>query len=162
VCTDTYINIVMKRIFLLLLVASQVQASQLVQQFKSSAFNGNGYSNYELSLESMAYNRNATNIATAQANAQSAAAAAANTPAAQFMSNLQARIFSQVAANVTNQLFSSSGNTQGSFTLPGGALVNWYTIGGNATLSIYDPGTNTSTQIQIPISSLLSTGTGGG
>ena len=88
----------MKRIFLLLLVVSQVQASQLIQQFKSSAFNGNGYSNYELSLESMAYNRNATNIATAEANAQSAAAAASNTPAAQFMSNLQARIFSQVGS----------------------------------------------------------------
>ena len=152
----------MRLIIVLLLCISTCKATQQTFAFRSSAFANNGtYSNYELSLESTAYNRNATNIAQQQAAAQTAASAAQNTPINQFIAGLQARVYSQIAANVVNQLFSPTA-TQGSFNLPSGATVNWVENGGIATLAIYDPVTNTSTTIQIPVSSLVLASLGGG
>jgi len=152
----------MRYLLLLLVIAIRLNATQQTFAFKSSAFANNGtFSNYELSMESTAYNRNATNIAQKEAAAQTALSAAQNTPINQFIAGLQARVYSQIAANVVNQLFSSTA-TQGSFNLPSGATVNWVENAGIATLAIYDPTTNTSTTIQIPVSSLVLSSSGGG
>ena len=152
----------MKYLLLAALMISPSYATQQTFAFKSSAFQSNGsYSNYELSLEATGYNRQQTIIATQQAAASNAASNAANTPINQFISGLEARVYSQIAANLTSQLFSTTA-TQGSFNLPSGAKVNWVENAGIATLQIYDPSSNTTTTIQIPVGTLLTAGTGGG
>ena len=152
----------MKQLLLFLLAASTSYATQQTFAFKSSAFQTNGsFSGYELTLENTGYNRTQTIIATQEAAASTAAAAAQNTPINQFISGLQARVYSQIAANLTSQLFSTTA-TQGTFNLPSGATVNWVENKGIATLQIYDPTTNTTTSIQIPVGTLLTAGTGGG
>jgi len=152
----------MKYLLLLAFMASLANATQQTFAFKSSAFQTNGsFSGYELTLENTGYNRKQTIIATQEAAASTAAAAAQNTPINQFISGLQARIYSQIAANLTSQLFSTTA-TQGTFNLPSGATVNWVENKGIATLQIYDPTTNTTTSIQIPVGTLLAAGATGG
>jgi len=152
----------MKYLLLIAFMASLANATQQTFAFKSSAFQTNGsFSGYELTLENTGYNRQQTIIAQKEAAASTAAAAAQNTPINQFISGLQARIYSQIAANLTSQLFSTTA-TQGTFNLPSGATVNWVENKGIATLQIYDPTTNTTTSIQIPVGTLLAAGATGG
>jgi len=152
----------MKYLLLLAFMASLANATQQTFAFKSSAFQTNGsFSGYELTLENTGYNRQQTIIAQKEAAVSTAAAAAQNTPINQFISGLQARIYSQIAANLTSQLFSTTA-TQGTFNLPSGATVNWVENKGIATLQIYDPTTNTTTTIQIPVGTLLAAGATGG
>ena len=152
----------MKYLLILAFMASLTNATQQTFQFKSSAFQTNGsFSGYELTLENTGYNRQQTIIAQKEAAASTAAAAAQNTPINQFISGLQARVYSQIAANLTSQLFSTTA-TQGTFNLPSGATVNWVENKGIATLQIYDPTTNTTTSIQIPVGTLFTAGAGGG
>jgi hypothetical protein len=152
----------MRTLLLFLLLSSLLPATEVVQSFKSSAFQSNGsYSNYALSLENVAFTRKQTIIAQKKADAATAAAAAQNTPINQFIANLQARIYSQIAANVTNQIF-QNGATQGSFNLPGGAFVSWVVNNGTATLTIFDSTANTFTTLTIPVSSLILSSGGGG
>ena len=151
----------MKYLLLLAFMASLANATQQTFQFKSPAFSGNGYSNHELTIESLAYNRKVTIQAQAQAAAATAAAAAQNTPINQFIGNLNARIYSQIAAQLTNQIFQTNGPSFGTFNLPGGAYVNWSVDNGSATLSIFDPVANSTSTLTIPISTLLTVPGGG-
>ena len=148
-------------LLLLLLFSSLLQATEVVQSFKSPAFSGIGYSSHELTLETLSFNRIQTIKDKAAAAVATDKANASNTPINQFIANLQARVYSQIAAQVTNQLF-QTGATFGTFSLPDGAYVNWTVDGGVATLSIYDASTNTTTTLKIPVGTLIIAGGGGG
>lgn len=148
-------------LLLLLLFSSLLQATEVVQSFKSPAFNGIGYSSHELTLETLSFNRKQTIQDKAAAAVATDKANASNTPINQFIANLQARVYSQIAAQVTNQLF-QTGATFGTFSLPDGAYVNWTVDQGVATLSIYDASTNTTTTLKIPVGTLIIAGGGGG
>ena len=151
----------MKPLLLLLIVATAVQAAELTHSFKSPAFTGVGYSSHMLTMESLARNREITLKDKAASKLAAELAAAENTPVSQFMVNLQARIYSQLAAQVTNQLFKAD-TTSGSFQLPEGAFVTWTVNNGVASLSIFDPMKNSTTTLKIPVSSLVLSSPGGG
>lgn len=144
---------------LILLSSLQLQATELIQSFKSPAFTGIGYSSHTITLESLTYGRAVTLRDKASAAKSAAEAAEMNTPINQFILNLQARIYSQIAAQVTNQLFAGD-NTSGSFEMPGGALVNWTVDLGIATLNIFDPTNNSTTTLKIPVGTLILAGGG--
>lgn len=144
---------------LLLLSSSVLSATELVHGFKSPAFTGVGYSSHQLTLETMTFNRVQTKKDKAAAAIANEKASAANTPINQFIANLQARVYSQIAAQVTNQLF-QTGVTFGTFNLPDGAFVNWTVDNGIATLSIFDISTNTTTTLKIPVGTLIIGGGG--
>jgi hypothetical protein len=112
-------------------------------------------------MESLARNREITLKDKAASKLAAELAAAENTPVSQFMVNLQARIYSQIAAQVTNQLFKAD-TTSGSFQLPEGAFVTWTVNNGVASLSIFDPMKNSTTTLKIPVSSLVLSSPGGG
>lgn len=108
----------------------------------------------------MTFSRAQTIKDKASAEKSTAASNASNTPINQFISNLQARIYSQISAQVVNQLFSTTA-TDGTFMLPDGAYVAWSVSGGIATLSIYDAQLNTTTTLKIPVSTLVLNTPGG-
>lgn len=151
----------MKPLLLLFILVTASYGADLVHSFKSPSFTGVGYSNHLLTMESLARNREITIKDKAAAKLAAELAAAQNTPVSQFMLNLQARIYSQIAAQVTNQLFKGD-STSGNFQLPEGAFVNWTVENGIATLSIFDPVKNSTTTLKIPVSSLILSGPGGG
>jgi hypothetical protein len=150
----------MKTLILLLIVSTAAHAAELTHTFKSPAFTGAGYSSHTLTMQSLSYNRDNTIKDRLAAKIAAEEAAAQNTPISQFILNLQARVYSQIAAQVTNQLFKSDA-TSGSFELTGGAFVSWIVNNGNATLTIFDPVLNSTTTLTIPVGSLVLAAPGG-
>jgi hypothetical protein len=150
----------MKPLILLLIVSTAAHAAELTHAFKSPTFTGVGYSSHMLTMQSLSYNRDNTIKDKLAAKIAANEAAAQNTPISQFILNLQARVYSQIAAQVTNQLFKSDA-TSGSFELTGGAFVSWVVNNGNATLTIFDPVLNSTTTLTIPVGSLVLAAPGG-
>jgi hypothetical protein len=146
-------------LILTLLSSLRLQATELVQSFKSPVFTSIGYSSHVITLENLTYGRAVTLKDKVSAAQSAAEAKAMNTPINQFILNLQARIYSQIAAQVKTQLFAGD-NTSGSFEMPGGALVNWTVDLGIATLNIFDPTNNATTTIKIPVGTLILAGGG--
>ena len=132
----------------------------MVHAFKSPAFNGIGYSSHELTIENLARTRKQSIKDVAKAEAEQAKIQASNTPLNTFINNLQARIYSQLASQVTDAIFQAGEATFGVINLQGGATVTWQRAGDFATLYIVDPASGTTTQITVPIGTLKPT-TGG-
>lgn len=110
--------------------------------------------------ENLARTRKQTIKDIAKAEAENLKLASQNTPLNNFIVNLQARIYSQLASQVTDQIFNSSGATFGVINLQGGATVTWNRSGDFVTLFITDPSTGNLTSIQVPVGSLAAPPTG--
>lgn len=116
-------------------------AAQMDYNFNSPVFNGNGYGTYVLSIKQMQDTAASNNESKAQALEQAAKTAASNTPQAQFIANLQSRIYSQLALNITNTLFGatgqpSCGNDCGGTMDVGGNTISWSLNNANNTINI--------------------------
>ena len=144
----------MKRLLIALLIANTTYASDMVHTFKSPAFNGIGYSSHMLTTENLARTRKQSIKDMAKAEIEQAKIQASNTPLNTFINNLQARIYSQLASQVTDAIFEAGEATFGVINLQGGATVTWQRSGDFATLFIVDPTSGTTTQITVPIGTL--------
>ena len=144
----------MKYIILFSLIPLTLFSSELVFQFKSPTFTGQGYSAHALTLEQISFNRKkaiADEIESAELQAQLAEdRSALNT----FLNSLQARIYSELAKQVTEQLFADNGLDTGTFTIEDNT-INWYKSADDQIyLTINDLSDGTSTSIIIPIGNL--------
>jgi hypothetical protein len=92
-----------------LVIATAATAAEMQYSFSSPTFNGNGYGTYALTIKQLQDQAVSNNKATAAALQQQAIATAANSPQAQFVANLQSRIFAQLAKQLTDSLFGTSG-----------------------------------------------------
>lgn len=93
----------------LALVISRSQAAELVHQFNSPAFSGIGYSSHVLTIKQLEDQAKEKNKAAREAELAKAEREAANTPQAQFVANLQSRIYAQLAKQITDTLFGATG-----------------------------------------------------
>lgn len=143
------------RHLLLFFIASCALASDMTFAFKSPAFSGVGYSAHMFTQENLARTRKQTIKDTNRNQEEQAKLQAQNTPLNTFINNLQARIYSQLAAQVTDQIFNSNGQTFGIINLQGGATITWTRSGDFATLYIFDPIAGNTTQITVPITNTL-------
>jgi hypothetical protein len=107
-----------------------------------------------MTIENLARTRKQSIKDTTKNEAQQAVLMAQNTPLNTFINNLQARIYSQLASQVTDQIFNSTGQSFGVIDLQGGATVTWQRNGDFATLYIVDPISGNTTQITVPVGSL--------
>lgn len=123
----------------------------MVHGFKSPIFNGANFSGHVLTVENLARTRKQAVKDNLRADLEQQKIQATNTPLNTFINNLQARIYSQLASQVTDQIFNSNGETFGIINLQGGATVTWQKNGDLVTLYINDPATGSSTQIQLPV-----------
>ena len=141
--------------FLLIsLCVVSVYGSDMVHSFKSSSFNGVNFSNTAMTVENLARTRKQAIKETIKAEAEQTKIQESNTPLNTFINNLQARIYSQLASQVTDQIFNSSGATFGVINLQGGSTVTWQRNGDFATLYIVDPASGSTTTITVPVGSL--------
>ena len=102
----------MKKIALalgMLLYMSTSSSAELQFNFNSPAFSGNGYGTYVLTIKQLEDQAVSNNKAAADALAAKAKADALNTPQAQFVANLQSRIYAQLAKQLTDSLFGTTG-----------------------------------------------------
>jgi Type VIII secretion system (T8SS), CsgF protein len=118
--------------------------AELVQQFKDPTFSGQGWASHVLTLEQMRQGaQNAKDSKTASEKA-AAEAAAANTPLAKFMVLFTGQVYSQLATQLTNNLFkdctagSGASCTNGNFMVSDTQQIVWLKANGNVTLTVYD------------------------
>ena len=151
----------------LTLISTAAQA-ELVQQFNNPTFSGQGWASHVLTLEQMRQGAKSAQESKAASEKAAADAAAANTPLAKFMSLFTGQVYSQLATQLTNNLFKEcTGNggascTDGNFLISETQKIIWQKIGNNVTLTVYDGTKNGNTvswnatptqSITVPISS---------
>ena len=112
-------------------LASPIFAAELHFQFNSPAFSGSGYSSHVLTIHQLETQAKEKNIAAAAALQARAEAAALNTPQARFIANLESRIYSQLAKQLTDSMFgegatcTTAGVICGSIPDLGGNKIEW-------------------------------------
>jgi hypothetical protein len=160
----------MKRVMVslgLMLALSNSQA-ELVHQFKNPTFSGQGWASHVLTLEQM--RQGAKNSVESKAASDRAAAEAAtqNTPLAKFMALFTGQVYSQLATQLTNNLFKEcaagggASCTNGDFMVTETQKIIWTKLGNNVTLTVYDgkivdkkfvPNASPTQTITVPVSS---------
>lgn len=103
-------NIIIKIITVpLVCIVSLTNAAELTHQFSSPSFSGIGYSTHVLTIKQLEDQQKDKIKAAADALKAKAEAEAANTAQARFVANLESRIYSQLAKQITDSLFGTDG-----------------------------------------------------
>ena len=150
---------------LALTLSSTLANAELVQQFKDPTFSGQGWASHVLTIEQM--RQSAQNSVDSKAASEAAAAAAAtqNTPLAKFMALFTGQVYSQLATQLTNNLFkecTGTGCNSGNFMVTETQQIQWTKVGSVVTLTVYDgkkvndvfvPNATFTQQIVVPVSS---------
>lgn len=134
---------------LLILVSTNLYAGDLIFQFNSPAFNGQGYSSHVLTIEQLESQRRQKLKDEAKAAADAAERAKNNTNLAKFMNNLESRIYAQLSKQLADQMFAEGGATQGTMQFQGN-FISWVNNGTDVTLTITQPD-GTQTVVTVPI-----------
>mgnify|MGYP001374204112 FL=1 len=148
-----------------LAITSQVQASELVHKFGNPSFSGVGQSAHYLTIDEQERTRKAEIAKRAQDALEDAEREADNTVLAKFIRNLESRIYSTLAKDISESLFNYSGDqpdplnestwVSGTINLEGN-LLTWINNGSTITLIIeeyLDGVLISTTEIVIPIGS---------
>lgn len=112
---------------ILSLFCCSAMSAELVHQFNSPSFSGVGYSSHVLTIMQLENQSSDKNKAAAEAIKAKAEAAALNKPEAKFLANLESRIYSQLAKQLTDSMF-GEGST---CTTPGAVCGTMPDLGGN-------------------------------
>ena len=137
-------------ITVILLVTTAAEATELVHQFNSPAFNGVGYSSHVLTIEQLEATRKQKIKDDAAAAAAKEAAAAKQTNLAKFLVNVESRIYAQLSKQLSDAMF-SGGSDSGSFDFQG-TNISWVKTASDVTLVITESNGN-RTEITVPIAS---------
>jgi hypothetical protein len=115
----------------LMMLTISVYSAELQHQFNSPSFSGSGYSSHVLTLKQLEDLQKDKNKALADALKAKAESEALNTPQAKFLANLEARIYSQLAKQLTDSMFgegstcTTKGVICGSIPDLGGNNITW-------------------------------------
>lgn len=105
--------------------------AELQHNFSSPSFSGIGYSSHVLTIKQLEDQAKEKNKAAREAEQAKAEREAANTPQAQFVANLQSRIYAQLAKQITDTLFGATGQPSCSGSSCAGTVevgsntINW-------------------------------------
>ena len=131
----------MKKLLVLLSlvsICSSAVASELTFSFKSPSFNGNGQSSHYLTIENIEKTRKDAEAAKAKANAKALKDEINGTAVAKFKANLEARFYTALAKQITDNVFGADGLQQdsGTFTGTNGETVAWVTPAGTGNVVV--------------------------
>ena len=126
-------------------------ASELKFNFDSPSFSGSGKSTHYLTIENIEKTRSDAIEAQKKADAKALKDELNSTAVAKFQANLEARFYTALAKQITDNVFGSDGLQQdsGTYTDTAGNIITWATVtsGANAgvTVTVQEPdGTTTS------------------
>ena len=119
-------------------ICSSVGASELTFSFKSPSFNGNGQSSHYLTIENIEKTRKDAIIAKKKADAKALKDEINGTAVAKFKANLEARFYTALAKQITDNAFGADGLQQdsGTFTGTNGETVAWVTPAGTGNVVV--------------------------
>ena len=130
---------VLTTILLFLFMISGSNASEIVFDFDSPSFSGQGKSSHYLTIENIEKTRKDAIKAADKAAKEKAETDAKNTAIAKFKANLESRFYTALAKQITTNVFGADGLQQdsGTFTSPiGGEVVTWTTPSGTGNVTI--------------------------
>jgi hypothetical protein len=140
-----------KFLVVLLTISLNSNAAELVHQFNSPAFSGQGYSSHVLTIEQLESSRRQKLKDERQAAIDKAERDVKNTNLAKFLNNVESRIYAQLSKQLADQLFAEGGATQGTMNFQG-TNISWVNNGSDVTLTITEP-SGTQTVVTVPIAS---------
>lgn len=132
-------------------IFAPTQAGELVHQFSSPAFSGQGYSAHVLTIEQLEAQRRQKIKDEKQAAIDKAERDAKNTTLAKFIVNLESRIYAQLSKQLADNMFGESDKNTGTMEFQGSSIT-WLKTGGAVTLTIIDVN-GSRTEITVPLSS---------
>ena len=141
-----------KRAILFLILANNVQATELDFAFKSPSFSGIGYSSHVQTIENTETSRKQAIDAQRLQAAKDAAAAANNTNLQKFLNNFESRVYAQLSTQLVNNLFGENPQNSGTVHLEGNT-IQYTKSADQVSLTVTDTNGNI-TQVQIPIGQL--------
>jgi hypothetical protein len=115
-----------KLLILLALLPSVALAAELTHNFNSPAFSGIGYSSHVLTIYQLEQQQKEKNKAETNALKAEAERAEANKPQNRFKSNLESKIYNEIATKVSQSLFN------GTCSQDTGSCGNIANLGGNS------------------------------
>lgn len=134
----------MKRFLMSLVLLPGLASAELVQQFKDPTFSGQGWASHVLTIEQMRQGAKSQLDSKAAAEKAKAEADAANTPLAKFMNLFTGQVYSQLATQLTNNLFkdcvagAGSSCSDGTFLISEIQKIHWVKLNGQVTLEVFD------------------------
>ena len=113
-------------------ICSSAVASGIDFKFHSPSFSGNGKSSHYLTIENIEKTRSDAIKSKQEAAAKALKEEAKNTPIAKFKANLEARFYTALAKQITDNVFGSDGAQQdsGTYTAANGEVITWTTPAG--------------------------------
>jgi hypothetical protein len=150
---------------LCLVAAAAVANAELVHQFNNPTFSGQGWASQVLTMEQMRQSAQASKASKEAGEKAAAEAAAANTPLARFMNLFTGQVYSQLATQLTNNLFKECAGancSKGEFMVTETQRIAWTKVGSEVTLNVYDgkvingafvANTTPTQSIKVPVSS---------
>lgn len=133
-----------------ILLASTTHASEIVHQFNSPAFSGIGYSSHTLTIYTQELSRTLALAAEKKAEALKAEQDSKNTTMAKFVTNLESRVYNELARQITEKLFEGTGTqASGTFAFNGGT-IRYTKTGSLLEVTIVDENGNVTT-MTVPI-----------
>jgi flagellar capping protein FliD len=131
------------------ILASHLNADQIVHKFKSPSFNGIGTSSHYLTIENQEYTRKLTIKEEIKALQDEIEREKENSTLARFMRNLESRVYAELSRQLVNNLFGETPQSEGVITLEGNT-IEYTSDGVTLTLKITEAD-GTVTEIVIPI-----------
>jgi hypothetical protein len=143
----------MKKIIISVLASVGVSTAQaqLVHQFNSPAFSGQGYSSHVLTIEQLEATRKKTLADAEKSTQEKIARDAKNTNLAKFLVNVESRIYAQLSKQLADAMFAEGGATDGTMDFQG-TTISWVKSGSDVTLTITEASGN-RTDITVPLAS---------
>jgi hypothetical protein len=135
-------------VFVLSIVAINVNASPITHEFKNPSFNGIGASAHYLTIDEQETKRRDELAEKIQAELDEIQREIDNSTLNKFLNNLQSRIFSNLSRDISDMLFSEDGGTGGTIELEGNS-ISFSNDGEYITLTVIDEN-GTITEIVIP------------
>ena len=135
-------------IIVTLFLSTSLFASELTFKFGSPSFSGVGKSSHYLTIENIEKTRRDAIEAQKKADAKALKAETDALPINKFKANIEARFYTALAKQITDNVFGTDGLQQdsGTFTSPiGGEVVTWTTPSGTGNVVVVVTETDGST-----------------
>jgi len=137
--------------FVLLVIAVDIRADEMIHKFKNPSFSGVGTSSHYLTIENQEFNRKEAIREEIQAYVEDLEREAENTTLARFIRNLESRIYAQLSRQLVDSLFGETASDFGTLELEGNT-IEYRVEDDKVTLIITDEEGNT-TEITVPLGS---------
>jgi len=134
----------------MIVTASICHASELTHSFNSPSFSGAGYSSHALTIYQLEQAAKQRQDDRRRQEIAAALRAEQNSPGNQFTQAFQSLVYSQLAKNLSDQLFGENPQNNGTLTFSN-VTIGWVRNGSEVSMTITDRSTNSVTTITVPV-----------